>query len=196
MTPPKILETYAFSLQIALLSGAQPHACFADAWNALIDFPQWFRHGAYVEGWIVLETKHEIFVVEHGWITLPDGRVVDPALVFLIGPGDPVVYFTGVEYTWQETHAFEGELLPRVWETHGSNGMEHGAYKAAHDAALEIATVLSNAYDPAKKMMMYTAQLEEDEIASDLKRGTSSTKKSNNESLFRFNHKGDFTWQS
>ncbi len=160
--PLKTLETYKFSQQVALVSGAEPNSCFKDAWNALINLPQWFRQSKYVEGWIVLETGDEVLLIEHGWCMLPDGRVVDPAIVFLIGPGDPIVYFTGVEYTWDETLAFEGELLPRVRTTHGSDGMEHNDYKTAYDAALSVANDLSAAYTPPKKLTIHTAQPEEE----------------------------------
>jgi hypothetical protein len=157
--PLKTLETYAFSLQVALMSGAEPNACFKDAWNALINFPELFRQSRYVEGWIVLETSNEVLLIEHGWCMLPDGRVVDPAIVLLIGPDEPIVYFTGVEYTWEKTLTFEGELLPRVRFTYyGSDGMEHSEYKAAHEAALSVANDLSSAYDPPKKMTIHTAQ--------------------------------------
>ena len=155
------LETYNFSALVAFLAGSQPNACFKDAWEALINLPQWFRHGTYVEGWIVIELASEILVIEHGWCMLPDGRVVDPAIVFLIGPEQSVIYFPGVAYTWEETLAFEGELLPHVWETSkGGDGMQHPAYKAAYEEALKIATRLSITYDPHKKLAIHTAQSE------------------------------------
>jgi hypothetical protein len=161
--PLKTLETYAFSQLVALVSEAEPNSCFKDAWNALINFPQWFRQSKYAEGWIVLERSDEILVIEHGWCMLPDGRVIDPAIVLLIGPQDPVVYFTGVEYTWEETLAFECELLPRVRFTHyGSDGMGHTDYKAAYDAALSVAKDLSVGYEPSKKITVHTAQPEEE----------------------------------
>jgi hypothetical protein len=149
--PLKTLETYDFSQQIALISGAEPNSCYNNAWNALINLPEWFRQSRYVEGWIVLEARDEVLLIEHGWRMLPDGRVVDPAIAFLIGPDEPIVYFTGVEYTWEETLAFEGELLPRVRTTHGSEGMQHSDYKAAYAAALSVANDLSVAYDPPEK---------------------------------------------
>lgn len=157
-TPLKRLETYVFSLQIALISGAEPNSCFKDAWNALINLPELFHDSTYVEGWIVLETSDEVLLIEHGWCMLPDGRVVDPAIVLLIGPQDPVVYFAGVEYSWEETLAFEGELLPRVRFTHyGNDGMAHPDYKAAYGAAFSVAKDLSVGYEPPKKITVHVA---------------------------------------
>lgn len=152
------LETYDFSCLVALLAGSQPNSCFKDAWEALINLPQWFRYGYYVEGWIVIELTREVLVIEHAWCLLADGRVVDPAIIFLIERQQPVWYLPGVIYSWEETLAFEGELLPRVRE--GSDGMQHPAYKVAYEAAWETATNIARATDPPKQLAIHTAQPE------------------------------------
>src|SRR5581483_8973289 len=108
------LETYDFSCLVAFLVGSQPNSCLKDAWEALINLPHWFHHGRYVEGWIVIEVASEVLVIEHAWCLLPDGKVVDPAIIFLIDRQQSVMYVPGVTYSWEETLAFEGELLPRV----------------------------------------------------------------------------------
>jgi hypothetical protein len=158
---PKALTTYELSLYVAFMSGAQPNHCFKDAWEALINLPQLFRGGGtYVEGWIVLEVNDEIEVIEHGWCTLPNGTIVDPAIVLLIGPEVAVQYFSGLEYSWEETLAFEHELLPRVRHSqYGSDGMEHADYKAAHDDAITEAEM--RAADSGKRIAIHVAEQED-----------------------------------
>jgi hypothetical protein len=164
---PKTLTTYEISLYIAFMGGARPNSCFKDAWEAFINFPQWFRRGTYVEGWVLIEVNDEIEVIEHGWCTLPDGTIVDPAIVLLVGPDVPVLYFTGIEYTWEETLSFENEWLPRVRFTqYGSDGMEHADYKAAHDDAKAEAQM--RAADSGKRIATHVAkQLDEEDHQND-----------------------------
>jgi hypothetical protein len=159
MKNPKTLTTYELSLYVAQLSGAQPNHCFHAAWEAIINF---VSDGSYVEGWIVLEIDDEIEVIEHAWCTFSDGTIVDPAMVLVVGPEVPMLYFTGIEYTREEALSFEDEWLPRVRFTqYGDDGMDHADYKAAYDNALARAE--ERATTTGKRIAIHVAEQQNEE---------------------------------
>ncbi|HEU5377438.1 MAG TPA: hypothetical protein VFV38_18605 [Ktedonobacteraceae bacterium] len=151
------LSTYRFSVVMALRTAAQPNCCFQNAWEVISELPAYFAHGSYVEGWLVLEWEGHVLVIEHGWACLPDTRIIDPSIIFLIGPKEPLAYFPGVTYTRQEALAFRGEMLPRVCTTHGADGMRHPGYHTAYAHAWRFAQSLATHSRPEKRLILQRA---------------------------------------
>jgi hypothetical protein len=147
---------YKLSTLVARLTGARPNHCWKNAWQALIELPQLFLEGRYVEGWAVFEPGDAVCVLEHGWATLPAERgVVDPTIVLLVDRRHPVAYFPGLAYTWTETLAFQGQPLPRVLETGG--GGVHADYGSAFCQAMAHATRLAGASPAPRRVIVQAA---------------------------------------
>lgn len=156
---------YDISLLIALVIGAQPNTCFD---NVLSMFLKYFpnelaSHGRFIEGWYVVDLGDEVVLNEHGWAEPPDGTIIDPTVTLLVPPQFPVYYFPGVQRSWQEVQAIaqnKDAWFPYVRGSglYGEDGMEHPAYKAAYEMALQKVHTLANATKPPKKMTFLTAQ--------------------------------------
>ena len=155
-------DTIAYDLSwgLALMIGARPHECYATAWDALIDHPDLFRDGSFIEGWLLIECESEVLVIEHGWCSQSDGQIVDPSIVLLVEDTRRVQFFPGVRRTWAETEALDGEMFPHVRfdEEHGEDGMGHLDYKAAYELAVQAATDLATSSIPPKTLTIQTAQ--------------------------------------
>ena len=147
------------SRQIAMAIDAQPNHCAANAWRALITFPDLFQaNGRLVEGWFVIETADRVVMNEHVWCEL-GGQIVDPSVLFLVSDATPVWYFSGLTRSWEETEALEGELFPHVrFEGYGKDGLGHPGYKAAREAARCKVLTQALAQQPPKAMQFLTAQ--------------------------------------
>ena len=129
------------SRMVATATGARSNHGAANAWRALLTFPELFREdGHLVEGWFVIEEEDQITLVEHVWCELADGRIVDPSVLLLVSESIPVFYFSGLTRTFEETESLEGELFPHVGfdGIHGEDGLGHPAYKKARDAAMSL----------------------------------------------------------
>ncbi|HEU5377489.1 MAG TPA: hypothetical protein VFV38_18865 [Ktedonobacteraceae bacterium] len=149
------LSTYGLSVFLAALTAAEPNCCFQNAWEIISALPH--LDATYVEGWLVLAWEDAILVIEHGWACLPDARILDPSIIFLVGPKEPLASFAGVTSTPQEALAFRGEMLPRVCTTHGPDGMGHPEYKAAYDQALRLAQSLASQTRPHRRVIIQRA---------------------------------------
>ncbi len=110
------------------LIDAQPKACWKNAILALLTLPD-LAGCVYVEGWII-----SLIVIEHGWLEMPNGDIVDPTLI----KGD-AKYFPGVKYTAEqcEEAVSKGKTLPLVYEGNGFGGFRHVGYLTAHNLAFE-----------------------------------------------------------
>lgn len=156
----------SYSLQALQRIHAVPNCCFDNAWKTFRSFPDTFRHGRFVEGWIVFDMEHEVVLNEHGWCELADGRIVDPSILLLVDPEQPVYYFLGVTRSWEDIEALlredEGKdiLLPHVRfdGKYGADGLGHPSYRAAHEAARHKVLQLAQAADPPKQPVFFTAQ--------------------------------------
>jgi hypothetical protein len=146
----------AMAQVIAERIGAQPKACWWNAWRAMEysrgRYPyvvtQRARQLYYVEGW----ASFNLPIVEHAWLEHEhaDGTitVVDPTPNWCKG-GPERVYHGGVRYTYDEVrtlalqHPHEDGSgdpdLPLVWRTSGWGGMEHPDYRAAYARAHQVA---------------------------------------------------------
>src|SRR5260370_34272665 len=151
------LPTYRHSMFMALRTNARPNCCFQNAWEVGSELPDYFALGSYVEGWLVLEWEDTVVLVEHAWACLPDMRIIDPSIIFLVEPETPLAYFPGVLYRRQATLAFRGEMLPRVVHTHGVDGMRHPGYKAAYDQAWRLAQSLASQVRPSRRVIVQRA---------------------------------------
>lgn len=157
-----VLE-YELSQFVALGTEAVPHCCAKNAWRALICVPDlFFPTGEYIEGWMVYETETQVMLVEHCWTELAPGpvrHIVDPSIVFLVRPGQPVRYFVGVRRSWRETEALEGELFPHVrFDRYGEDGLGHPGYRAAFEQARHYGSELAKAASPPRDLAIHTAQ--------------------------------------
>lgn len=79
------------SEKAALEADAQTSQCFRNASLAFTSMPE-LVDGLYIEGYAI-HGKHG-FLLEHGWIELDDGRIVDPTLYTR-----DVNYFPGLRFT-------------------------------------------------------------------------------------------------
>jgi hypothetical protein len=147
---------FMLSIAISQISQAIPNDCYCNAWE--VTAKHLHEESFYVEGWIVVNLYNEIQIIEHGWCVLPD-RIIDPTIIFLTNSSEVVSYFPGVQYSYEETLAFEGELLPQVRFTrYGNDGMLHPEYKKAFEDAHAHARELD------KRIVVYTAKYEEERI--------------------------------
>jgi hypothetical protein len=150
------------SLYALLAIAAQPNHCFENAWRTFLSSPKHFKQGRCVEGWIVFDLEREVVLNEHGWCELQDGTIVDPSILFLVDPDQPVYYFPGVTRDWQEMQTLvQGQCIfpyVRFDGKHGADGLGHPRYKAAHEAALRKVDHLAHAQTPAKTKTLLTAQ--------------------------------------
>ena len=93
----------AYSHRVAEEIGAQPKQCWSYAVTALQTVAELQRDKArYVEGSVVWSDYH--LPLEHGWLELPDGRIVDPTAVVSVPAGThpQVVYFPAIRYDLEE----------------------------------------------------------------------------------------------
>jgi hypothetical protein len=154
------------SLFVALIIDAQPNTCFDNVLDMFLKYlPDEISScgGKLIEGWYVVDLEDEVVVNEHGWCSLPDGRIIDPTVVRLVPPAYPVYYFPGVERSWQEVQDIvqqKDAYFPYVRSVgiYGKDGLGNQAYKAAHDAARQKVYDLANATQPPKRMTFLTAQ--------------------------------------
>lgn len=147
--------SYDFSLAVALLTGAVPHFCYANAWHALLACPD-LQEASLVEGWIVLEQPTQVTLIEHGWCEYAGHLILDPSLVLLMKRTQPVLYVPGVCRDRAEVQRLSCADLPLVRSvgTYGPDGMGHPAYRAAYAAAHEQAMKLVEASAPPKRLIV------------------------------------------
>lgn len=141
--PPAL--DYALSLLVALQTGAVWGLCYDNAYHAFLGLPRLFYpRGTFIEGWIVFEDAGRIALMEHGWLVRDTRSIIDPSIVLVTEPGQPVDYFPGVSRSWAEAEALENHLFPHVrFSGFGADGMGHTGYKAAYRAALRRARALA-----------------------------------------------------
>ncbi|GHO82289.1 hypothetical protein [Dictyobacter formicarum] len=164
------------SLLFARAMRANPNTCFDNVIDMMVHYlPEAFSAaGKLVEGWYVVDLEDEVVLNEHGWYTLPDGRILDPTVVILVPPERPVYYFAGVERTYQEVKTIlqqKEAWFPyiRCVGTYGDDGLGHPDYAAAYEAARKKALALAHASKLPKRMTFLTAQdLEEPQEAMGL----------------------------
>ncbi len=123
---------YILSQEIAAKIAAQPKACWANALTALRSQKQ-LQGAFYVEGWF-LQTA-EPLPIEHGWIELADGTIVDPTVVVVDEPYKCFEYFPGVRYTQEDLKWVRVSQLPHVWKFGRRAGFRHKPYREAYQQA-------------------------------------------------------------
>ena len=130
------------SLRMAALTGAQPNECWSNAWDAIILLPGYFVRGAYVEGWIVIETATQIHLIEHGWNERADGCVIDSTIAYLAGDPTSASYYAGYRLPWHNILGAPEEVcLPLVrFSGYRDQGLEHHGYCHAYQEARKDAT--------------------------------------------------------
>jgi len=137
---------YELSVMIARVIRAEPLRCWRNAALALLSLPQLFSSGTYVEGWIVIPKERNIVVCEHGWTMLPEGGVVDPSIVLLERPDQPLFYFPGFELSQERlSQHIAGKILPLVCHSqYGEDGMGHRDYAQSYTRACQCARELAD----------------------------------------------------
>ena len=136
-------QNYLVSGILALRIGALPLCCWRNAALAMLDLPELFERGEYIEGWIVVPDEKSIRVVEHGWCLTNDHQIVDPSIVLLEEEGQSIDYFSGVAVSrGQLQQAVSKTILPLVCHTnYGEDGMNHRGYSDAYERACQMARV-------------------------------------------------------
>lgn len=133
------------SLTISRRIAAVPKRCWGNAVAALRTQRK-LQEACYVEGWIVLVKP---VAAEHGWIELPDGRIIDPTYAPLIAgqlaDAQPV-YFPGLRYTRKELKGIQLKALPCIWKSGEGRGHQHSQYKKAYKEAWKHATGEESTY--------------------------------------------------
>jgi hypothetical protein len=103
----------ARSLAIAKTIPVEKKACYA---NALLAFlcTKAFHDGWYVEGFAIPAIKGLRLPVEHGWVELPDGSIIDVSFATL-GHTD-VRYFPAIRFTFAQSLRLvkQDAALPRM----------------------------------------------------------------------------------
>ncbi len=85
------------SLDVANRIPLKRRACFANALLTMAAYDE-YQNGWYVEGFAVPTMKDIRMPVEHGWVQLPDGTIIDPTFAVL-GHTD-VTYFPAIQMRW------------------------------------------------------------------------------------------------
>ncbi len=136
---------YVLSMLVAGSIGAESFRCWRNAALAVMCLPNLFAAGFYVEGWIVLPRQSRIAIVEHGWTTIPDLLIIDPTMVLMEKPSQPVSYFPGYVLSREQlSELLSGSIVPLVRHTaYGDDGMKHSGYRAAYEQAWETARALA-----------------------------------------------------
>ncbi|BCL79555.1 hypothetical protein ccbrp13_20200 [Ktedonobacteria bacterium brp13] len=154
---------YDVSFSVAHTIGAEPNTCFDNILDLFQFFPDVFASHTFVEGWYVVDLEDEVVINEHGWVEMPDGKILDPTVVILLPPERPVYYFPGIERSCQEVKEITLQkdfYFPyvRYVGTYGEDGLGHPTYKAAYEAATRKVFDLAAATQPPKKMTFLAAQ--------------------------------------
>lgn len=136
---------YALSVLVARTIGAEPYRCWHNAFLSIMVLPEVFADGSYVEGWFVVPKETSIEIVEHGWLQLPSGELVDPSVVLTEKPDHPACYFAGYTLSRSQLAALApGSTLPLVCHsTYGDDGMSHAQYQRAYTMAWQRARELA-----------------------------------------------------
>ena len=87
------------SLDVANRIPLKRRACYA---NALLTIAsdEALQTGWYVEGFAIPTIKDIRMPVEHGWVQLPDGSIIDPS--FAVLGHTEVAYFPTIRMRWQQ----------------------------------------------------------------------------------------------
>lgn len=107
--------------------------------NSLLIFlnTEEFRDGWYVEGFAIPDIRGIRLPMEHGWIALPDGSIIDVSYADL--GHTSVEYFPALQFTWNQAMGLvrKEALLPiMLWQ----RSIRHlHAYKRAQAAAYKTA---------------------------------------------------------
>lgn len=131
---------------IAAAIGARPLQCWRNAALAVLQFPELFATGHYIEGWIVLPKSDGIEVVEHGWCQSPLLGIIDPSIVLIEDQDQPVFYFPGFELSGKTLASrLAGKTVPLVCNTeYGHDGMGHQGYRHSYEQAQRQARNLAH----------------------------------------------------
>lgn len=99
------------SLSVAKNIPLKKKACYRNALLALLCQEE-LQHGWYVEGFAIPTIGNLRLPMEHGWIELKDGRIIDPSFADL-GHTD-VAYFPALKLQWKRARRliFEHVSLP------------------------------------------------------------------------------------
>ncbi len=136
---------YSLSVKVARLIQAEKYCCWYNARDALQQLPGLLPFAAYTEGWLVVPKEREIQVIEHGWISRADGRVVDPSIVLLEKSDQGLTYFPGIHVLWSDVYELSGIPLPVAHLFSPEDELGHPDYRAAYNAALAQASQLAEA---------------------------------------------------
>lgn len=126
----------ARSLKVAKTIEIEPKACYKNAILAMI-YHRELQRGRYVEGFAVLTVGAAQLPIEHGWLALPDGRVIDPSLAVL-GHTD-VVYFPAITLTAKRVAILIRDELPLPRMLLHRTARNRTAYLKARKAAYQAA---------------------------------------------------------
>ena len=86
------------SLAAAKVIPLKRRACYANALLTMASYNE-YQNGWYVEGFALPTIKDIRMPVEHGWLQLPDGSIIDPSFAIL-GHTD-VAYFPVIRMRWK-----------------------------------------------------------------------------------------------
>lgn len=143
-------DTLPYDLELSFLAAyhvqAQPYRCWRNAALAVHLLPELFADGGcYVEGWIVLPRPHHLAIIEHGWSQLADGTVVDPSILLVEQPSQPIFYYAGLTLSSEQMQEqLPGAVLPLVCHReYGRDGMQHAGYRQAYEQAWQQARILA-----------------------------------------------------
>jgi len=126
------------SLAAAQNIEVEKKACWSNALSAFL-FHKEFHKGWYVEGWAVPTIKSIRLPLEHGWVELENGSVIDPT--FAVLGHRNIEYFPGLKLTYEEAFSLarKGAKLPHI-RSYGSGGMAYLPYQEAYWLSLQAAT--------------------------------------------------------
>lgn len=130
----------ARSLAVADGIPPEPRACYKNALLAFLARDE-LHDGCYVEGFAVPDFGNFRLPLEHGWVELPDGTVIDPSLAVL-GHTD-VAFFPAIRLTYRQAERLVADevalpcMLSHRSEPHRRNYLK--AQAQAHEAAFGAA---------------------------------------------------------
>jgi len=127
---------WELSRTVAREVGARTRECYSNAARAVLNVRLEGRNPCYVEGAaVVLIGEASLVALEHAWVELADGQVVEPTWV-LDGTGEARAYFPIGKWDVEAVveAVVERRKFPLLW-TYGFGGCRHPQAAPAWDAA-------------------------------------------------------------
>jgi hypothetical protein len=134
-TPQYTLDV-ARSVAAAERISVQKKGCYANALLTMHAY-QAYQRGWYVEGFAIPDIQGVRLPLEHGWVELPDGTVIDPSFAAL-GHRE-VSYFPAIRLPWKRAEKLLVQRAVLPWMLLQRSRRNRAAYYKAQADSYSVA---------------------------------------------------------